>query len=133
MALAFKDATSYLIMELVNYLTVALASSYVDVKIGWPRPDTDISLPSLSVVASRPEFHPCKPYVLSTTDNGDHEVDALIKFGAWEVPLQLDIWGSSRTNRGAIWEAVMAAWYGIEGVTSWDAPKSAAMLGIMIK
>jgi hypothetical protein len=77
----------------------------------FPAANVPLSMPSLSLFASAPEYTPLDPYPLSSSEVDDEPTQRVLKYvvGMYDVPLQLDLWCRDKVERSNLLEEFMDA------------------------
>ncbi len=81
----------------------------------WPNAGVELKFPSISILTKQPRFQPLSPYLMTKTDI-EEEIDAEdakqeIKYvvGAYEWPLQLDLWTKTKEQRHEFFQKLFLA------------------------
>jgi hypothetical protein len=81
----------------------------------WPNAGVELKYPSITILTKQPKFTPLSPYLLTKTDI-EEEIDAEdakqeIKYvvGAYEWPLQLDLWTKTKEQRHEFFQKLFLA------------------------
>lgn len=81
----------------------------------WPNAGVELKYPSITILTKQPRFMPLSPYLMTKTDTLA-EIDAEdakqeIKYvvGAYEWPLQLDLWTKTKEQRHEFFQKLFLA------------------------
>lgn len=119
MAPTVKDPISHLLDGLRDHLRTVYDGvvASANVVLGWPDPTIQIALPSVSIVQQRGTLYHCRPYIVESEDDGDDKI-CLFKLGSVHLPIQVDLWGGSKSERGQLWELLMGTFVSLESTTT---------------
>lgn len=103
-----------LVFRLAKHLQ-AYVPGLTQVNDEWPAANVALKYPVITLLTKQPKYDPFSPYPVTKHDteaeleNIKNEVKYVV--GAWEWPIQLDLWCSTKAQRNEFFEKVHKAFH----------------------
>lgn len=73
----------------------------------WPEANAQLTLPSLSIVTTAPQYTRSQPYIISQGTVAANVATNTYCVGTWDILLQLDLWAKYKAQRADLLDTLM--------------------------